>query len=215
MGISTSVQQLVAAIQGVGNALGLDLSHLGTNISNETTRAEGAEGTLTTNLNSEVTRAEGAEGTLTQNLNSEITTRQQDEAAINSAISALQTAVSGKANTTDMNTAINNAITQLTNSASFGSNGWVKFPVKLGASWVNFVIQWGQTSVPTGNGDVITYPMTYPTGELMTVASDQGSGVNGCACVGANQTNFQAYGRAPAQTSGYSPTSFGWLSIGH
>jgi hypothetical protein len=48
-------------------------STLTTNLNNEVTRATAAESTLTTNLNAEVTRAKAAESTLTTNLNSEVT----------------------------------------------------------------------------------------------------------------------------------------------
>src|SRR5437764_15346289 len=42
-------------------------------VATETTRAQGAESTLTTNLSNEVTRASSAESTITGNLNNEIT----------------------------------------------------------------------------------------------------------------------------------------------
>ncbi|BDD79739.1 hypothetical protein [Burkholderia phage FLC9] len=58
MGIASSVQALVTAVQGVGNALGLDLSHLSTSISTETTNRTNADSSeATTRANADTSEA--------------------------------------------------------------------------------------------------------------------------------------------------------------
>lgn len=66
-----------------------DLATNANAIAAETTRATGAEGTLTNNLNAEITRATGAEGTLTTNLNAEISRAGAEEEKLQDAIAII------------------------------------------------------------------------------------------------------------------------------
>jgi hypothetical protein len=91
MGISDSVQQTVAAIQAIGNALGLDLSHLGTQITTETTNR-------TTAVSSEASTRSTADTTLQTNITSEATARQNADNAEASARSGEDTILQNQIN---------------------------------------------------------------------------------------------------------------------
>jgi hypothetical protein len=139
-------------------------------ISNETTRATGAETTLSTNIGNEVTRATGAETTLTTNLSSETTARQAADttltnnlAAANASIAANTTAITNNAN------AITAETTRATGAESTLTTNLATANTAISANTANIS---ANTTAITGNANAITAETTRATGAESTLTSN-------------------------------------------
>lgn len=77
------------------------------------------------------------------------------------------------------------------------------------------IMQWGMQVIPTGNGDLVTFPVPFAMQVFNLQATDYGPGTNCCAAVpnGTNLTNFKAYAKSLANNSHYS-TNYSWFAIG-
>lgn len=95
-------------------------------------------------------------------------------------------------------------------SGSAGNGSWFRFPTNTTGQ---VIIQSGRLALATGNGDVVPFPIAFPTAVLGIIASDFGSGVQTCAGVINTVSNFLAYAK---NTSGayQAGTAFGYLAIG-
>lgn len=89
-----------------------------------------------------------------------------------------------------------------------GVNGYWSAP----GGWI---LQMGHASLATGDGDVVTLPIAFPTAIYSVIASDFGSGAKstGWATNGASLSTIKGYGR-DISTGGYEQTAFGYLAIG-
>ncbi|MGV2287271.1 phage tail protein [Trinickia sp. YCB016] len=95
-------------------------------------------------------------------------------------------------------------------SASLTATGYIAFPTWLGG----LVVQWGGGAVPTGNGDIVYFPISFPSDCLRVVGTDFGPGCITCAAVANGRTSFRAYGRVGGNAN-YQSTAFGWIAIGY
>jgi hypothetical protein len=88
-------------------------------------------------------------------------------------------------------------------------NGYVKLP---GGT----IIQWGQAIIPTGNGDVVTLPISFPTAILGIVASDYGNGCHrsGWMQNGSSLSSFLAYAK-DVPTEAAITMRYGYIAIGY
>lgn len=78
------------------------------------------------------------------------------------------------------------------------------------------IVQWGQASLATGNGDVVDLPIAFQNAILGVVASDYSAACHstGWATNGSSLTSFRAYGMAPGSSSPAS-TKFGYIAFGY
>ena len=90
---------------------------------------------------------------------------------------------------------------------SKAGNGYVTLPGGL-------IIQWGTTSIPTGNGDLITLPITFPNAILFAIASDSGWAAYSIGIGWVNNSQLQAYART-ADTGALIAATIRWIAIGY
>ena len=89
--------------------------------------------------------------------------------ANNQVLIALQDIFLQKSNNLSDLGSLSTALTNLGFSQSAGSSGYVKLPGGI-------IIQWADVAIPTGNGDVVTLPTTFPNNLWHINATDYGSG---------------------------------------
>jgi hypothetical protein len=77
------------------------------------------------------------------------------------------------------------------------------------------IIQVGYSLIPTGNGDIVSFPVAFPNEVLGLFSIDRGAGCNVTAISknGTSKSTLLAYGKIPS-TGSYSSTGFGFLAIG-
>lgn len=96
-------------------------------------------------------------------------------------------------------------MSKLENLFTFG-DGWVKFSFGL-------IIQWGASTIPTGN-NVITLPVSFKdSNSYQIVVSDTGSGGHRIGTVPVSGKQFRAFGRNP--NNELASTGIRWLAIGY
>ena len=95
--------------------------------------------------------------------------------------------------------------------ASLGPNGYYKLAGGL-------IIQWGDITIPTGNGDLVNFNFSFPNAVIGVISNDAGGAggsssnrITSCAVV--STSSFKAYG----QTSGspYASTNLFWVALGY
>lgn len=114
------------------------------------------------------------------------------------------------------NTQLHQAIPILVTAMFTGANqllsgqGYQKLPGGL-------ILQWSYdpTPIPTGNGDVVTFPIAFPNAILTIVASDCGGGCHatGWQINGTSKSSFLAFGRDPS--GAFASTAYGYLAVGN
>jgi hypothetical protein len=87
-----------------------------------------------------------------------------------------------------------------------GANGYQRLPGGL-------LIQWGEASV-SGNGGVVTYPITFTSQVFQVVSCDAGPGAHSTAAVNIGLTSFQNYSIPPGSTTYAITTGVRWVAIG-
>jgi hypothetical protein len=95
-----------------------------------------------------------------------------------------------------------------TNQNLVTDNAYQKLPGGL-------IIQMGYSLIPTGNGDIVSFPIAFPNEVLALFSVDRGSGCNVTAIArnGTSKTTCLAFGKIPSNGV-YSSTGFGFLAIG-
>jgi hypothetical protein len=94
---------------------------------------------------------------------------------------------------------------------SFPNGGYQKFP--SGA-----ILQWGSQNAPTGNGDLLTFPLTFPNAVFQVFANDSGSGASStCNSLTAqpySTSQTRIYSRA-LSTGAIAASNVTFLAIGY
>lgn len=93
-------------------------------------------------------------------------------------------------------------------------NGYFEIPVVVAGVKRTLIVQFGTTTLPTGNGDTVTLPIAFPNAILRIVSSDIGGGCNQTSSViGASLSSFQGYGKT-AGTNTFAATNYSYIAIG-
>lgn len=92
------------------------------------------------------------------------------------------------------------------------ANGYLVFPTWMGG----FIIQWGTATIPNTTTNV-SYPMTYPTAQLATVATARGAsaGLDGVEINAPTTTSFPAAMVSASGSAVQIAGTFSWISCGY
>lgn len=91
-----------------------------------------------------------------------------------------------------------------------GNQGYIQFPAALGGLMIVF----GEQFISTGNGDVVTLPVSFPTNIFNVVATDAGGGAHTCGwgANGASLSSFLGYGRIGSASAS---VTYNYIAIGN
>jgi hypothetical protein len=94
---------------------------------------------------------------------------------------------------------------------SYGVTGYTRLPN-------GFILQWGTVNIPTGNGDVVYYPIGFPNFCMNMVSSDTGDGSSSnCYSTGQNIINasyFRAYMRRIDGSNEFINGNYAYIALG-
>ncbi len=91
---------------------------------------------------------------------------------------------------------------------AFGTSGYQRLPTGL-------LIQWGRLNTPTGNGDVITFPIQFQT--FCTLATDVGNDGSGAPFIvngSLGSAPFSSFTCWTFKNGVVTPAGIGWIAIG-
>jgi hypothetical protein len=206
-----------------------------TSLSAEISRAETAEASLA-GLISSLSGGGVTEGWVSSNyatlgsLSAEISRAETAEASLAGLISSLSFG-SGYATITSLNAEIARAeaaeasLAVVISSLNFGSNGSSYFKIPNPSNYANpWIVQFGNILIPSGYGDVITFPTAFPNSLKYIIVSDSlttpPSATIGPNIVGArlnpsaSLSSFLAYGK-DLVTGAWTSSGFNYIAVGN